>query len=141
MSGANGCGIDSSNRTRTRQLEQRFTGALKRGSRPFHAASTGVRADVEHVTGLDAIERLLNGRDERKNVFNIRRGNHQHDVAEPQTSDVLLELQTAVGGDQRLESCGFGAAQQFSVTCAAPTHLRHSPGIVTGQRQADLPRE
>lgn len=50
-------------------------------------------------------------------------------------------LQTAVRGDQRLESCDFGAAQQFAIARAAPTHLGHRPGIVAGQRIAELSRE
>ena len=96
---------------------------------------------MEHTTGLDAVECVPNARDKRKDVFRICPGNHHHDHAEPKASDVLLEFQTAVGGDQRLESCGFGATQQFTIACAAPTHLRHSPGIVIGQRLAELPRE
>ncbi len=123
------------------RLEQPLTGQLERDSRPARAAPTGVGSDMEDATRLDATERLLDVRDERKNVFWTRRGNHQHDDAEPQTSDILLELQTAVGGDQGLESCGLGATEQFTIACAAPTHLRHGPGIVAGQRHAELPRQ
>jgi hypothetical protein len=95
---------------------------------------------MKHATRLDLIEHLLDGRDERKHIFSIRRGNHQHDDAESQTSDILLKLQTAVGSDQRLESCGFSTAQQFTIVRTAPAHLRHSSGIVLGQRYAELPR-
>lgn len=121
------------------RFEQPFTGELERDSRPARVPPTGIDADVEHEAKLDLIERLLNARGERKNVFRIRLGHHHHDDAGPQASDVLLELQVTIGGDQRVEPGTFGAAQQFTVACAAPPHLRHGAGIVAGQSLAESP--
>jgi hypothetical protein len=48
----------------------------------LRSAPAGVSADVEHASGLDLVERLLNMRYERENGLRCGPGNEQHDDAE-----------------------------------------------------------
>jgi hypothetical protein len=66
-------------------------------------------------------------------VVRCVRGSDEHDNRDVERGQVLLLREWAIDGEQHIEPRRNCQSQQLTVALARPTHLGHSPGVVTRQ--------
>ena len=87
--------------------------------------------DLDVAAGRNACERVLDGRDQKKQDGKpvLRKLND----GDPARAEILLIAQVLVGGNEYIKPSGFGGGEKFAVVKCIPAFLVASANLKSGQ--------